>query len=334
MSQPVMPAVNIRRDFESAARTHREASFPNPSARPAEVPTTSGPVEQAIATAAKRTSVDFDFLLAQAQVESAMNPRAKARSSSATGLYQFIESTWLGTMKRHGARFGLGNVADQINATASGGAHVPDAGQRKAILEMRNDPQIASLMAAGLAEDNRAKLLPVLGREPANNELYLAHFLGAGGASRFLTAMAQNPDQSAAAIFPRPASANRPVFYDAGGTPRSLAGVMDFLSDRLDRAFADAPAQPAMQTEYSVASLAPQRPATLVESAAMFAPARPPINPSGLPAPAIGRLSQNRPPMSDLLSATFGEVGGLASASPAAAKRIERAYNQLKAFGL
>lgn len=77
-------------------------------------------VEQAIANAAQRTGVDFDFLLAQARVESAMDPEARARASSATGLYQFIESTWLETMKRHGERFGLGDIAQKI-ATSKGG---------------------------------------------------------------------------------------------------------------------------------------------------------------------------------------------------------------------
>ncbi|NQX94714.1 MAG: transglycosylase SLT domain-containing protein, partial [Erythrobacter sp.] len=84
-------------------------------------------VEQAIANAARSTSVEFDYLVAQAQVESAMNPRAQAPTSSASGLFQFIESTWLNTVKRHGERFGLGEIADQIRVTRSGDAYVPSS---------------------------------------------------------------------------------------------------------------------------------------------------------------------------------------------------------------
>ncbi|MEM1196897.1 MAG: transglycosylase SLT domain-containing protein [Pseudomonadota bacterium] len=196
-------------------------------------------VEQAIANAAQSSSVDFDYLLAQAKVESALNPSARAPTSSASGLYQFIESTWLSTVKRHGERFGLGDIAAQIRTTSSGGAYVADPSQRAAILNLRNDPQIASLMAAGLAEDNRSALVPVLGRQPEASELYLAHFLGAGGAGRFLSAMQADPSQSAASLFRQPAAANRAVFYEPGGSARSLAGVMDHLGSKLARAMGD-----------------------------------------------------------------------------------------------
>jgi len=45
-----------------------------------------GQVRSAIAKAAQRTGVDFDYLLAQARIESSLNPNAKARTSSAAGL--------------------------------------------------------------------------------------------------------------------------------------------------------------------------------------------------------------------------------------------------------
>ncbi|MEO0641819.1 MAG: transglycosylase SLT domain-containing protein [Pseudomonadota bacterium] len=193
-------------------------------------------VEDAIAKAAQSTTIDFDYLLAQAKVESALDPNARAPTSSAAGLYQFIESTWLGTVKRHGARFGMDEIAAQISTTSSGAAYVADPAQRAAILNLRNDPEIASLMAAGLAEDNRGALMPVLGRQPEASELYLAHFLGASGAGRFLSAMQSDPNQGAASLFRRPAAANRAVFYDPSGAERSLAGVMDHLGTKLARA--------------------------------------------------------------------------------------------------
>ena len=211
----ILPVAPIRTGFEAAARSHHAARAGG-AVREVAAPRSGTPVEAAIARAAEQTSVDFGFLLAQAEVESAMDPDARARSSSATGLYQFIESTWLGTVRKHGSRFGLDALAKSIALTPSGSAYVADPGQREAILALRADPQIASLMAAGLAEDNRAHLAPILGRQPDHPELYLAHFLGAGEAGRFLSEMQADPSQNAAALFARPAAANRAIFLQPG----------------------------------------------------------------------------------------------------------------------
>ena len=70
---------------------------------------------------------------------------------------------------------------------------------------MRYDPDASAMMAAELASDNRADLSGLLGREPDAAELYLAHFLGSGGAREFLTALNTDPSQSAAAVAPKAA---------------------------------------------------------------------------------------------------------------------------------
>lgn len=328
-----LPGGSIRAGFEHAVHTHAAAREGRalPAARQIHAP--GSPVEAAIAHAAQSTTVDFNYLLAQAEVESAMNPDARAATSSATGLYQFIESTWLDTVKKHGSRFGLGAVADQIGVTASGSAFVADPAQREAILALRNDPRVASLMAAGLAEDNRAHLMPILGRQPSHAELYLAHFLGAGGAGRFLSELQADPGQSAAALFARPAAANRGIFYASDGSPRSLAQVMDVIGGKLDRALDRATDGKAMRfaradyaSGFSNAGGFTPTP-YLIADEDVFGPGTPPaLTQASLPAPGIS--PPQRPPMSQVLGTTFGT-------DPAAAPRqVRRAYDTLKALGL
>lgn len=321
-----LPSGSIRAGFESAARSHAalQGGSAIPAARQIAAPRT--PVEAAIADAARATSVDFNFLLAQAEVESAMNPQARAATSSATGLYQFIESTWLDTMKRHGARFGLGHVADQIAVTASGSAYVPDDARREAILSLRSDPQVASLMAAGLAEDNRAHLMPILGRQPSHGELYLAHFLGAGGAGRFLSELQADPGQNAAALFARPAAANRAIFYGPDGAPRNLAQVMGVIEGKMGRALArasDGRAATFVRADYPPAAPTPY----LIADETVFGPGMPPaLTHSAVPPATI--TPSRRARMSQVLGSTFGAETG------AAPPGVRRAYDRLKALGL
>ena len=190
----------------------------------------------AIAAAARATGVDFSYLLGQAQLESGLNPAARARTSSATGLYQFIDQSWLGVVRRHGSEHGIGWAASAIRQGPSGRFHVADPETRQAIMGLRNDPVIAARMAAEHAADNRAFLEQRTGRSAAPVDLYLAHFLGPGGAAQFLNAHAANPGASAAALFPRAAAANHNVFYTREGTARTLAEVRDRFAARLDRA--------------------------------------------------------------------------------------------------
>ncbi|MEM6908191.1 MAG: transglycosylase SLT domain-containing protein [Pseudomonadota bacterium] len=304
-------------------------------------------VEQAIADAARRTGIDFGYLLAQARVESSLNPSAKAAKSSASGLYQFIESTWLDTLKRHGDRFGLTDTAQQISLTDNGTAFVSNTEQREAILALRANPQIASLMAAGLAQDNRGLLKPVLGREPTHSELYLAHFLGAGGASRFLTEMRDDPSQTAADLFARPAAANPRIFYSESGSPRTLAEVLNHLTDKLQ--VAGAVAVPVNRADYS--SEAPRRASASAYSTRFSAIPSPrqSTGQSGSAAvsvPALGVPPMRSPvkslstdptsftPISQVLRDMIGETAANNGEAPVKKPQIERAYQRLKAFGL
>lgn len=174
-----------------------------------------GAVEQAIRRAAQVTGVDFDFLLKTAKRESGLNPQAKAPTSSAAGLFQFIEQTWLSVVKRHGAKHGYGEAADRIRAGSDGRLRV-DEGARRSIMALRYDPKAASIMAAELASDHASYLKGRIGREPTAGELYAAHFLGPAGAAQLIDAAERRPGSSAAALFPAAAGANPTIFRKAG----------------------------------------------------------------------------------------------------------------------
>lgn len=197
-------------------------------------------IQAAIAAASRKTGIDFSYLIGQAQVESGLRADAKAATSSATGLYQFIEQSWLGVIKAHGAEHGLAWAADAIQQNSDGSYSVGDANMRRAILDLRKDPGVASLMAAEHASDNKGALEQALGRDATGTDLYMAHFLGLGGARSFLSAMQSNPQRSGASMFPAAARANRGIFYDGNGQPRTLQDIYARFADKLDKGAAGA----------------------------------------------------------------------------------------------
>ena len=194
----------------------------------------AAPVLDAVQNASVRSGIDFDYLFDVARVESAYNPAAKASTSSARGLYQFTKQTWLATLDRHGANHGLAWAADAIGRDASGRLSVADPALRQQIFDLRDDPAASSNMAAALTGDNRAYLESRIGRSAEPVDLYLAHFLGSGGAAKFLAALEANPDQPGASMMPEAAAANRSVFYAADGSMRSLGEIRERFRVKLE----------------------------------------------------------------------------------------------------
>src|SRR5213078_3034519 len=125
-----------------------------------------------IKQAANTTGTSFEYLLATAKMESDFNPNAGASTSSAHGLYQFIDQTWLGTVKEAGAQLGYGKYADAITKSSAGTYSVSDPAARRAILKLRDDPAASAAMAGVLGHSNSFKLTGRIGRRPANSELY------------------------------------------------------------------------------------------------------------------------------------------------------------------
>src|SRR6201987_4120749 len=111
-------------------------------------------VTGAIKQAANATGTSFEYLLATAKMESDSNPSAGASTSSARGLYQFIEQTWLATVKEAGGQVGYSQYADAITKTASGDYAVVDPTTRRDIMKLRDDPTASSAMAGVLTQAN------------------------------------------------------------------------------------------------------------------------------------------------------------------------------------
>lgn len=198
-------------------------------------------VIHAISQASKNSGVDFSYLLNQAAAESNFDRDAKAKTSSATGLYQFIDSTWLNMVDRYGNAYGIKTQGKS----------------KEEILDMRNNPETSSFMAAAFASENEKFLNNNWGGKVGATELYFAHFMGASGAASFLKAHDENPMQNAADLFPRAARANRNVFYEPQtGKARSLEEVHAFFDKKFNgadnagsnktlMAAADSPAPPS-----------------------------------------------------------------------------------------
>jgi len=182
----------------------------------------------ALQRAATATGADFSYLLGVATRESGLKPAAKAGTSSASGLFQFIEQSWLGMVKQFGAKHGLGSFADSITRSSDGRFHAANPADRSAILALRNDPTVAALMEGEYAQASRAALQDSLGRNVCGGELYMAHFLGDSEACRMIRMAETQPATNAAAAFPAAASANRPVFYHSDGTAKSVKEVYEW----------------------------------------------------------------------------------------------------------
>lgn len=217
----------------------------------------------AIKQAASSNGTSFEYLLATAKMESNFNPTASASSSSARGLFQFIDQTWLGTVKEAGAQLGYGKYADAISKSPSGSYYVNDPAARTAIMNLRNDPAAASSMAAVLTQSNSFKLTGKIGRRPTDGELYMAHFMGVGGAAKLITNAEDNPQASGARLFPNAAAANHSIFYERSGRARTVSEVYSVLTSRY------AGAASSEVTRTAIASLGDTPKVTLANAAAI-----------------------------------------------------------------
>jgi len=179
------------------------------------------------ASAAGPAAAGGDYFSKLAARESANNPAAvsTAPGSHATGTYQFQPGTWTQ----------VASANPSLGLTPEG---ITDPTQQYKAVRAFTDSNRASLKASGF--------------DPNDQNAYLAHFLGAQGATKFLTGAAQNPDQPAAALAsPAAVKANQSLFFDPSGKPVS---AKDFYTN-LTKDFAP---QAAAQPQQAQGGIPPQ----------------------------------------------------------------------------
>lgn len=162
-------------------------------------------VDSSIKNAADTTGVDPNLLHAIAATESSLNPEAKAKTSSASGLFQITKPTFRRLVEKYGKQYGI-TMRDVMN---------PDAN---------------AIMAAHLTAENSDSLGKALGREITPGESYIAHFLGARGAAMLLKA---DPNKPAYKLFPQAAKANRSLFFDER-RPRTVGELAYNLESKVE----------------------------------------------------------------------------------------------------
>lgn len=247
--EPPLQADKFERDLKSAESEPGVLQF--------------GPVRVAraivehVVQAAKTTGSDPALLMAIADKESNFAPRAKASTSSASGLFQFIDATWFKAVRLFGWRHGQEEAARTIEAS-DGDLRVPRQ-KRTEILKLRNDPYLSAVFAAEMLKHDGERIAERIGRPLTAGETYLIHFLGPDDAARFMEKVEEAPNTSAARLLPRPARANKPIFYarkgrkmkdkSVGEVHEAFEAMMGQRSDRYKNVEAKLPGRALAYTE-------------------------------------------------------------------------------------
>lgn len=181
-------------------------------------------IEAAIERGAEVTGVSPDYLRRTAIAESGLRSAISAEASSAQGLYQFLEGTWLATVHRYGSGLGLSRAVSAIEIDASGHARVTDPNARADILALRTDPLISTALAGMLTRENAARLAASGLGAVDDGSLYAAHVLGARGAAILYGRLLHRPQDRAARSFAAAAYSN-PALFRVEGRPISVGGL-------------------------------------------------------------------------------------------------------------
>lgn len=196
------------------------------------------------------STVSDETLNAIITIESGGNPRAKASTSSALGLFQFLNATWLAVVQKHRPEL-LELPHDKL-------------------LSLRCDPHLCIELGARFTEDN----LALIGRSATGGDLYLAHFLGAVDARKLFRADPSTP--VADLVSPKVIEANRSIMLG-----KSVAQVRAWSARRMHES-----AGHDWIAHFYAPPEAEPTPAEAPEPDAIPDTQRPPPAPPAAPAPA------------------------------------------------
>jgi hypothetical protein len=141
-----------------------------------------------------------DFYHSSMMHESGGRNIANAAGGAASGYYQFMPKTWASVRAAH-----------------------PDLNLPENLSDANLDQQTAAYreFTRGNVEALQKAGVPI-----TDKNVFMASFLGSGGATKFFNALKENPNANAADVFSAEAKANPSVFYDKD-QPRSLQQVFD-----------------------------------------------------------------------------------------------------------
>ncbi|GJD43990.1 hypothetical protein AFCDBAGC_1852 [Methylobacterium cerastii] len=187
---------------------------------------------------ASNTGPAGDYLATTRATESGGNDTAKNPTSTATGRYQFTGQTWAGLARKY----------PELGLTADG--RTDPAQQEKAMQAFTND---------------NARVLTSKGIPITPGNLYVSHFLGEAGGPRFIAGAMSNPDAPASAfVDPKAVAANRSIFLNKDGSPKTAGEVYAERTSRYggtrapqqvasaDPNAADMPAVGAQEAEFRI----------------------------------------------------------------------------------
>lgn len=175
-----------------------------------------------------QSGMDPHYLVRLAKRESDFDPFATSPTSTAFGLFQFTENTWLCSLKDFGPGLGVqGSIT--IRRDRRGVCETSEPSERSRLLALRSDATLSTRIAAAFSLSNYRLLSMELGRRPSVTELYMLHFFGQDVGLRFLRTYSLRPAVSAFSVAPAAASANANIFFTETGQPRSVREVFDRL---------------------------------------------------------------------------------------------------------
>jgi hypothetical protein len=164
----------------------------------------SGSIGEVLKTASEQTKAPLDIMAPIAWAESKFDPYVKATGSSASGLFQFIKSTWKDLTSRKGGKYGITPETSPF------------------------DPMANALMGGEYINES----ISAIGSQKLG-DVYTAHVLGTGGAKKLFRTLEINPFEPAYRIFPKEAASNQSIFYDKSKKPRNVTQVYSELSSRV-----------------------------------------------------------------------------------------------------